>query len=77
MSLTACTRDFCAGLASLLAGWVVVSTPEGLLHVDWLGYLTAAVSLIGIWLIRRVRTVQDQPAVGAEPRPESRVEQTN
>ncbi len=67
MSLTACTRDFCGGLASLLAGWVVVNTPDGLLHVDWLGYLTAAFSLLGIWLIRRVLTIQDPQRIVAAP----------
>ena len=59
MSLTACTRDLCSGLAAMLAGRVVVQTSAGLLHVDWLGWLAVGTSLLSIWLIRRVRTVAD------------------
>ncbi|MCX6970967.1 MAG: MFS transporter [Verrucomicrobia bacterium] len=59
MSLTACTRDLCSGLAAMLAGRVVVQTSGGLLHVGWLGWLAVGTSLLSIWLIRRVRTVAD------------------
>jgi hypothetical protein len=59
MSLTACTRDFCSGLASILAGRVVVQTAGGLLHVHWLGWLAVGSSLFSIWLIRRVKVVAD------------------
>jgi len=59
MSLTACTRDICSGLAAILAGRVVVQSPAGLLHVGWLGGLAAATSLLSLWLIRRVRVVAD------------------
>lgn len=59
MSLTACTRDLCSGLAAVLAGRVVVQTSAGLLHVGWLGWLAVGTSLLSIWLIRRVRTVAD------------------
>lgn len=59
MSLTACTRDFCTGLAAILAGHVVLRTPDALLHVNWLGYLAVAVSLLSIWLIRRVQAVHE------------------
>ncbi|MFZ4776830.1 MAG: MFS transporter [Terrimicrobiaceae bacterium] len=59
MSLTACTRDFCSGLASILAGRVVVQAAGGLLHVNWLGWLAVGSSLVSIWLIRRVKVVAD------------------
>lgn len=62
MSLSACTRDFCTGLASVVAGRVVVSTPGGLLHVGWLGWIAVVFSLSALWLIRRVR-VAPEPAV--------------
>ncbi len=61
MSLTACTRDFCSGLASIFAGRVVVQTSGGLLHVQWLGWLALGSTLLSIWLIRRVRLVADHP----------------
>lgn len=60
MSLTACTRDFCTGLAAILAGRVVIRTPDALLHVGWLGWLAVGVSLLSIWLIRRVKAVHEQ-----------------
>jgi len=59
MSLSACTRDFCTGLAAILAGRVVLRTPEALLHVGWLGWLAVTVSLLSIWLIRRVKAVHE------------------
>ncbi len=59
MSLTACTRDFCSGLASIIAGRVVIQSAGGLLHVNWLGWLAVGASLVSIWLIRRVRVVAD------------------
>ena len=59
MSLTACTRDFCTGLAAILAGRVVLHTPDALLHVDKLGWLAVTVSLLSIWLIRRVKAVHE------------------
>ena len=59
MSLTACTRDFCTGLAAILAGRVVQRTPDALLHVDWLGWLAVAVSLRSLWLIRKVKAVPE------------------
>lgn len=61
MSLTSCTRDFCTGLAALMAGQVVVRTPDALLHVDWLGWIAVSVSVLSIWLIRNVTPVQDSP----------------
>ncbi len=57
MSLTACTRDLCTGVAAIMAGKVVLRTPDALLHVNWLGWLAVSVSLLSIWLIRRVKAV--------------------
>lgn len=59
MSLTACTRDFCTGLAAIMAGRVVLRTPDALLHVNWLGWLAISVSLLSVWLIRRVKAVHE------------------
>jgi len=59
MSLTACTRDFCTGLAAIMAGRVVLRTPDALLHVNWLGWLAVSVSLLSLWLIRRVKAVHE------------------
>ena len=66
MSLTACTRDLCTGLASILAGRVVLRTQEELLHVNWLGWFAVAVSVLSIWLIRRVKAVDERPPAANE-----------
>lgn len=60
MSLTACTRDLCTGLASVLAGRIVQQVDDHLLHVNWLGWIAVAGSLISIWLIHRVKPVQEK-----------------
>jgi len=57
MSLTACTRDLCTGLAAILAGRVVFRSGDELLNVNLLGWLAVAVSLLSIWLIRQVKAV--------------------
>ncbi len=68
MSLTACTRDLCSGLASILAGKVVLRAPDALLHVHWLGWLSATISLLSILLIRQVRAVREpRTADGKQP----------
>jgi Arabinose efflux permease len=59
MSLVACTRDLCSGLAAILAGRVVVRSGDSLLHVGALGVIAVAMSLLSIWLIRRVKAVRE------------------
>ncbi len=66
MSLTSCTRDFFTGTASLMAGKIVVSAPDALLRVNWLGWFAMASSLLGIWLIRRVKPVKEAPPPPSE-----------
>lgn len=66
MSLTSCTRDFFTGTASILAGKVVVSTPDALLRVNWLGWLAVGSSLLGVLLIRRVKAVKEAPPPASE-----------
>lgn len=60
MSLTSCTRDLFTGLASLLAGKVVVSTPGALLRVEWLGWLAIGATLLSIWVIRQIKAVKER-----------------
>lgn len=61
MSLSTCTRDLFTGVAAILAGRVVLRTPDALLHVDWLGWLAVAMTLLSIWLIRRVKAAPEPP----------------
>jgi len=69
MSLSACTRDLCTGLAAILAGRVVMRSQDALLHVNWLGWLAVAVSLLSIWLIRRVKAAPEAPSANASAVP--------
>lgn len=59
MSLTACTRDLCTGLTAIVAGKVVIRTPEALIGVNWLGWLAIIMSILSIWLIRQVKAVPE------------------
>jgi DHA1 family inner membrane transport protein len=68
MSLVACTRDLCTGVAAIMAGRVVGRAPDALLNVGWLGILAASVSLLSIWLIHRVKAVTDRLPKAAEPK---------
>lgn len=69
MSLTSCTRDLCTGVASIMAGRVVVKAPEALLNVGWLGCIAALVSLVSVWLIHRVKTVSEPVPAAKDPTP--------
>ncbi len=66
MSLTSCTRDLCSGTAAMLAGRIVALEGGHLVGVRWLGWIAVLVSLLSIWLIRRVRAVRE-PARSSSP----------
>lgn len=62
MSLTACTRDLCTGLAAIAAGHIVVRTDDRLQNVHLLGWIAILVSIASMLFIRQVRAV-DEPVV--------------
>ena len=56
-------QQFSAGLGSLAAGYVMVMTAQGqILHFDTVGMLAAAITLIGILLAMRLKTVEELDA---------------
>ena len=61
MSINTSLREFSAGLASLLAGWIVVETESGgpLLNYNYVGYMAILASIIAILLIRKLKMVID------------------
>jgi DHA1 family inner membrane transport protein len=62
MSLNTCVRDLGAGVASLLAGFLVTKAPTGeLLHYNHIGYVAVAASALSYWLGRRIRTQDVTP----------------
>ena len=60
MSLVSCTRVLCTGVAAMVAGRMVVLSEGGLDGVSKPGWIAVLVSLMSIWLIRRVRPVRDE-----------------
>ena len=68
MSLSACTRDLCSGIAAMLCGLIVTRTTNGgLLHFAWLGWIAIGSSLLSLWLIRRVNAVDQRAESDATP----------
>jgi len=56
MSLSGCARDLAMGLASTVAGWIVVQEPSGRLkHFNLIGWMAVAAAIISVWLASRVR----------------------
>lgn len=52
MSINASVQQLAGGLASLLAGWIVVQNEQGRLqHYDWLGYVVVVTMLISMALL--------------------------
>ncbi len=68
MSLSGCARDLAMGLASGIAGWVVVTAPSGeLLNFQWLGWMAVAAGAVSIWLGRHVRVHEFDSGTATTP----------
>ena len=78
MSLNSSTRQLAAGLASLIAGLIIVETlnpatgkNDGpLQNYNFVGYIAVASSIIAIFLGRRLKVVDEDPEPAIEPEPE-------
>ena len=58
MSLIACSRDFTAGISAVIGGLVIAESSDGkMLHYQWLGWLAIGVSLVSVFVFRKVREV--------------------
>ena len=52
MSINASVQQLAGGIASLLAGWIVVQNEQGqLLHYDWLGYVVVCTMVLSMGII--------------------------
>lgn len=52
MSINASVQQLAGGIASLLAGWIVVQNEQGqLLHYDWLGYVVVCTMVLSMWIL--------------------------
>ncbi len=59
MSLVACSRDLASGLTAVIGGMVVKETADGrLLNFDKLGWLAIGVSIVSLWIFRKVKAAE-------------------
>lgn len=59
MSLVACSRDLASGLTAVIGGMVVTETADGrLLNFDKLGWLAIGVSMVSLWIFRKVKAAE-------------------
>jgi predicted MFS family arabinose efflux permease len=60
MSFNASIQQLAAGLASLAAGFIIGRGPDGALtHFDIVGWVSVGCTLACLWLVRRIRIVDD------------------
>ena len=51
-AISASMQQIAGGVASVVAGMVVMQAPDGSLeHFDWLGYVIVATTLLSLWLM--------------------------
>ncbi len=61
MSITSSMQQISAGVASYIAGLIIVKQPNGeLLHYDWVGYLSIAATLLCLFLVTRIRSASGE-----------------
>jgi hypothetical protein len=71
MSISSSLQQVSGGVASVVAGLIVVQTPEGLLqHFDTLGYVLVCTTLLSLALMylidRRIKGMSGAPMVAQE-----------
>lgn len=73
MSFNSAVQQLSAGLATFIAGLIVLTGADGkLYHFGWVGILASLVSLLTIPLVKRIRPLaQDQSISEPPPAPES------
>lgn len=56
MSIVSSMQQLSAGIASYIAGIIVVKQPGGeMLHYNWVGYMSVAAALVTLLLVRRIK----------------------
>jgi len=55
MRFNSCFQQFFTGMASLIAGWVIIVKPNNkLLHYSWVGYISIAVVLLCVFISSKI-----------------------
>ncbi|HEY9559667.1 MAG TPA: hypothetical protein VIR29_02630 [Anseongella sp.] len=63
MSFNSSIQQLSAGLATMVAGMIVVSEADGkMYHFGWVGILATIVTLLTIPLVRRIRPLEKDPS---------------
>jgi predicted MFS family arabinose efflux permease len=61
MSINSSLQQLSAGVASYVAGLIIVKQPNGeLLHYDWVGYMSIAATLLCLFLVTRIRSASGE-----------------
>ena len=64
MTLNGSVMQIGSGLAATLSGTLVQRLPSGaLLHYNWVGWIAAAATLVAIWWVGSIETLDAAPAV--------------
>lgn len=67
MSLQSAVQQISAGVASLLAGWIIVENGQGqLLHYPVVGYLAAVTSILALAVASRIKVVAPEAQLVSE-----------
>ncbi len=70
MSINTCVQQLSAGIASLLAGAVIVKGKKGeLLNFEYVGFFAIALTLLAIWAAWRIKLPETQNKVIEKPGP--------
>lgn len=58
MSINSSVQQLSAGLASFSAGYIVKEAASGqLLHYSWVGFVSCAITLAAVWVVRHLKAV--------------------
>ncbi len=64
MSITSSVQQVASAFSSFLAGLIIIQSPEGMiLHYNYVGYLAALCTVIAMFLILRIKSVEDKEAL--------------
>ncbi|HEY5894242.1 MAG TPA: MFS transporter [Chthoniobacterales bacterium] len=69
MSLSACSRDVVSGVSATLGGLIVGGAGGSLTGFRWLGWVAVGMSLVSLWLVRKVESAETKPESNAEAAP--------
>jgi predicted MFS family arabinose efflux permease len=56
MAFNSCVQQFSAGIAALIAGYILETLPNGaLIHFGWLGFFSMSLTVLAVLVIRSIR----------------------